>query len=176
MSTQNRIFVSLGANLGEPVEQLRDAARRLASVKGFILAAKSSFYLTEPIGPIAQPDFVNAAVEIRSGHAPGEVLRVLLEVEQRMGRERSGRWGPRRIDLDLLLYGRSLCDAPGLHVPHPRMHERRFVLAPLAEIAPEVRHPVLGKTAQELLEALRGDETWVKRLDEKWDTSPIPSR
>ena len=96
-------------------------------------------------------------------------MEILLGVEQEMGRERTLRWGPRAIDLDLLLFSDRIVDVPGLDVPHPRMHERRFILEPLAEVAPEAVDPRTGQSAAELLAALPGGGPWVKRLDEPWE-------
>jgi 2-amino-4-hydroxy-6-hydroxymethyldihydropteridine diphosphokinase len=167
-----RIFISLGANLGDPVAQIEDAIHRLSKREGFRISKLSSFFLTEPVGPINQPQYVNAVAELWSRLSPQEVLAGLLGVESDMGRERAVRWGPRRIDLDLLIYSGQICDEPGLKVPHPRMHERRFVLEPLAELASELSHPRYDQTIRELLDALPEDGPWVKRMDRSWEAIP----
>lgn len=168
MSEESRIFVSLGANLDEPAVQLKEAVRRLKKVPGLHFHGISSFYLTEPLGPVEQPQFVNAVAEWRTRLSPMEILASILQVEEEMGRKRTIRWGPRRIDIDLLLYAGRTIESPGLRVPHPSMHERRFVLEPLAELAPEIIHPSSGKTAAQLLSELPVGGTWIKRLDEQW--------
>lgn len=118
--------------------------------------ARSSFHETAPVGPTAQPDFLNAAVTIETSLPPGELLGALLAIEAAHGRNRSAgeRWGPRTLDLDLLLYGTAVISAAGLTIPHPRLHERAFVLEPLAEIASETLIPTLGTTVRGALDML----------------------
>lgn len=161
-------YVSLGANLGEPRRQLQEALGRLAREEGLRVAAVSSLWRTEAVGPVPQPPFVNACAALDTALPPRAVLGALLRAERAMGRERALRWGPRTIDLDLLLHGGAVLEEPGLTLPHPRMHERRFVLAPLAEIAPEAVHPALGKTIAELLAALGRGGPWAERVEGEW--------
>lgn len=145
--------IALGANLGAPEETFALALSRLRSLGRIV--ATSSRYRTRPVGP-PQPDYQNAAALLETALSPEELLRALLAIEASLGRDRTHeqRWGPRLLDLDLLFYGALHCDLPGLTLPHPRMHERRFVLLPLSEIAPDWRHPALGKNIRELLTAL----------------------
>ncbi|MFO8007061.1 MAG: 2-amino-4-hydroxy-6-hydroxymethyldihydropteridine diphosphokinase, partial [Candidatus Brocadiia bacterium] len=114
----------------------------------------SSFIETEPVGGPPQGPYINAAAELRTTLSPRELLEELLDVEDKLGRVRTVHWGPRKLDLDLLLYEDQIIDEPGLQVPHPHMHKRPFVLDPLSEIAPEVTHPVLDKTVSEMQEEL----------------------
>jgi len=144
-------YVGLGANLGEPRQQLEDALVAMGGLPHTRIAARSSFYRSAPVGYQAQPDFVNAVAALDTGLAPGVLLEGLQGIERRHGRERSFPDAPRTLDLDLLLYGEEQIARPGLTVPHPRMHERAFVLRPLAEIAPEALIPGRGR-ATELLE------------------------
>ncbi len=129
-------FIGLGANLGEPCAQLRLAIAALDVLAASRLITVSSFYASAPLGYRDQPDFVNAVAEIETDLGPRALLDSLLGIERAVGRRRSFRDAPRELDLDLLLYGSQTITEPGLQVPHPRMHERAFVLAPLAEIAP----------------------------------------
>ncbi|WP_041283970.1 2-amino-4-hydroxy-6-hydroxymethyldihydropteridine diphosphokinase [Desulfobacca acetoxidans] len=147
-------YIGLGANLGDPADQLDEARRRLAQIDGIEITRVSSYYTTPPVGVLDQPWFVNAVVEIRTRLAPLALLDVLQEIENAMGRIRKERWGPRLVDLDLLLYNTMIIQSPRLVIPHPEMHRRGFVLLPLAEIAPQTRHPVLHKTAATLLAEL----------------------
>jgi 2-amino-4-hydroxy-6-hydroxymethyldihydropteridine diphosphokinase len=148
-----RVAIALGSNLGARDAQLRGAIAALAPV--FSRLRVSSFYETEPVDvPASQPMFLNAAATGESVLSARAVLDALLAVEQQFGRERPSVGAPRTMDLDLILYGDSVINAPGLTVPHPRFRERRFVLEPLAEIAADWVDPVTGKTIRELLELL----------------------
>lgn len=147
------IYIALGSNLGDKEKNMKEALKRLAQ-KGITVCKVSGFMATRPYGVTDQPDFLNGAAEIKTDKSPTELLRVLLQIEQEMGRKRIRRWGERNIDLDLLLYDDRIIDLPDLQVPHPDMHNRDFVLCPLVEIAPDAVHPVFGKTIRQLWEEL----------------------
>jgi len=147
-----QVYLSLGSNLGDRERSLRDAISRLETV-GRVLAV-SCFYETEPVEFAGQAWFLNCALALETTLTPGQVMGALLDLEQQMGRRRRQKKGPRTIDVDILLLGDAVVDSPELTVPHPAMHQRRFVLEPLAEIAPQAWHPVLKKTARELLAQL----------------------
>jgi 2-amino-4-hydroxy-6-hydroxymethyldihydropteridine diphosphokinase len=149
-----RIFVGLGANLGDAAATLHEALTDLAALPGTTLAASSALYRSAPVDAQG-PDFVNAVAELRSTLAPAALLAAMQAIERRHGRRRPYRNAPRTLDLDLLLYGERGIEQPGLEVPHPRMHLRAFVLAPLAELAPEVAVGRRGRAAA-LLAALAG--------------------
>jgi 2-amino-4-hydroxy-6-hydroxymethyldihydropteridine diphosphokinase len=139
-------FVGIGSNLGEPERQIAAALDQLAAEEGIQLVAVSTLRETEPVGYLDQPNFLNGAVRLETELPPQELLERLLAIESRLGRVRGEgpRFGPRTIDLDLLVYGHEKVDEPGLTVPHPRLAERRFALEPLAELAPELEIPGLG--------------------------------
>jgi 2-amino-4-hydroxy-6-hydroxymethyldihydropteridine diphosphokinase len=160
-STAPLVVLGLGANLGDPVGQLREAVRRLREL--LRVEAISSLYRTAPVGYAEQPDFYNLVCLARSALEPAALLAETQRIEREMGRERSFRNAPRAIDLDILAMGDMVVDAAGLTLPHPRLHERGFVLVPLAEIAPGWRHPILRRTAAELL-ADAGELERVERI------------
>ena len=140
-------LIGLGANLGDRAEQIRSAWHLLGKAAGVRLLALSSLHQTEPVGgPPNQPDYLNAAGLLETTLGPEELLDALERVESALGRVRNERWGPRTIDLDLLLFGGLRLETERLSLPHPRMTERLFVLIPAAEIAPTMRHPITGQT------------------------------
>jgi len=155
-------FVALGANLEDPVQQVRHAITELGSIEHTQVLAVSSLYRTAPVGYADQPDFINAVAKLRTGLSPHELLDALHAIEDRHGRRRSVRNAPRTLDLDLLLYGIRIVREGDLTLPHPRMHERAFVLMPLLEIAPDAPVPGHASVAQ-LLEQV--DRRGVERLD-----------
>ena len=149
---RKHVYLSLGSNIGDRAANLRSAIEELDRF-GKVVAV-SSFYETEPVEVTNQPWFLNCAVSLDTEKTPGQLLRALLEIERTMGRLRTQQKGPRKIDIDILLFGDSSVNTAMLTIPHPAMHERRFVLEPLAEIAPDARHPLFNKTVRELRDSL----------------------
>jgi 2-amino-4-hydroxy-6-hydroxymethyldihydropteridine diphosphokinase len=148
-------YIGLGSNLGDRHAHLDRAVASLRQRPGIEVKRVSAYRETSPVGgPFGQGPYLNAVAEVETSLSPAELMQVLLDVEQLLGRVRAGRWGPRNIDLDLLLFGQEIVDEPLVTVPHPRMHARRFVLEPLAELAPQMVHPRLGQSVPELLAAL----------------------
>ncbi len=146
------VYLSLGSNVGERESQLRIALGRLAATGR--VAAVSSFYETEPVEFTEQPWFLNCVVALETNQTPQELMASILRIEQEMGRRRGENKGPRAIDIDILFFDDAVVDTSKVTIPHPALHQRRFVLEPLAEIAQELRHPVLHKTIRELRDAL----------------------
>ncbi len=155
-------FIGLGSNLADPLLQVRQALTELESIFGTWVTARSSLYRTAPVGYLEQPDFINAAASVQTALGPQALLAALLAIETRHGRKRTTRNAPRTLDLDLLLYADEVLEQDGLTLPHPRLHERAFVLAPLAEIAPEAMVPGRGRV-QDLL--ARVDCKGLSRID-----------
>lgn len=146
-------YIGLGSNLGDREQFLRGALERVRAAEGVQGLRASSFYETQPVGgPAGQGKFLNAAAIVETTLSPHDFLHLLQRVELELGRERKEHWGPRTIDLDLLLYDDLVLETPELSIPHPRMHERRFVLEPLSEIAPDLLHPVTGKRISSFLQ------------------------
>ncbi len=157
-----RAYVALGSNQDQPERKVREAFEALAVLPGTRIEARSSLYRSPPWGLREQPDFINAVAAIETALQPHELMHALLTIETRAGRVRTGpRWGPRALDLDLLVYGDCVLDWPGLTLPHPRLAERAFVLMPLAEIAPGLDIPRYG-AVEALLQKI--DASTCKRL------------
>jgi 2-amino-4-hydroxy-6-hydroxymethyldihydropteridine diphosphokinase len=157
-----RVYLSLGSNLGDRENHLVEALSELAD-RGVQIVSCSSAYETEPLEIPDQPDFLNIVVEVRTCRSPQDLLLTCLEAERALGRRRVIKSGPRTIDIDLLFYGGAVIAEAELTVPHPRLYRRNFVLAPLAEIAPDFRDPVTGRTAKQLLDQ-SPDRSRVKRI------------
>ena len=147
-------YIGLGSNLGDREGNLRDALELMNAEPSITVRRVSSFIDTQPVGGPPQGSYLNAVAEVETALEPRELLDALQRIERSLGRVRTVRWGPRTIDLDIVLLGDAVVDEPGLEIPHPRMHEREFVLRPLCELAPGALHPRLRKTAAELLAAL----------------------
>jgi 2-amino-4-hydroxy-6-hydroxymethyldihydropteridine diphosphokinase len=154
-------FVGLGSNLDGPAGQLRRAFVELAELPYTQLIRHSPLYGSKPVGPPDQPDYVNAAAMLQTSLNAHSLLDELQAVEQRHGRERADRWGPRTLDLDLLLYGDERIDSPRLQVPHPQMHRRAFVLVPLHELAPDLELPGRGPL-RDFLPGKQNPDLWIQ--------------
>ncbi len=148
-------FFGLGANLGDRMTTLAKALELVAHTDGFSLRGVSRVWETAPVGP-PQPRYLNAVARVGSMLSARATLKRLLDIEEKLGRIRREKWGPREIDLDLLFYGNAVSPGP-IELPHPRLHERAFVLAPLSELAPQLVHPLHGKSVESLLAALGAD-------------------
>lgn len=159
-------FLGLGANVGAREDSLKRAIAALARTPGVRVCRRSRLYETEPVGVSDQPWFVNAVVKIETDLSPRELLDVCKQIERALGRRERVRYGPREIDLDILLYDELILNEPDLQIPHAQLHRRRFVLVPLAEIAPQVVHPILHQTAIQLLQD----------LDDLKEVKPLRSR
>ena len=144
-------YIGIGSNLGDKRDNCLKAIDRINELPGCRVMAQSGFYLTEPVGVKGQDWYLNCVIALSTDMLAQDLLKRLLAIEADMGRERKGRWDPRLIDLDILLFGNEVIDEKGLQVPHPLMHLRRFVLVPMVFLAPNLIHPVLGKTMVELL-------------------------
>jgi len=153
-------YIGIGSNIGDGAANCRKAIE-LLSEAGRVVCF-SSLYHTEPVGRHEQEDFINAVVALETDRSPGDLLKVCQALEDRLGRKRGIRWGPRTADLDILLYGDLVCNQPELTIPHPQMALRKFVLAPLAEIAPGAIHPQLFRTASQLYRELKDPHTVIK--------------
>lgn len=146
-------FIGLGSNLGDRAAHIAGGVAALGATPGIVVERISEPIETDPVGPSGQGPYLNAAARLATSLDPAALLGVLLLVERQHGRDRTAevRWGPRTLDLDLLLFGSLVLDEPGLTIPHPRMHERDFVLRPLADVGPNAVHPQRGRTVRELL-------------------------
>jgi 2-amino-4-hydroxy-6-hydroxymethyldihydropteridine diphosphokinase len=160
------VYLSLGSNLGDREAYLRQALQRLSG-QGMLLAGKSSIYETDPQDLEDQPQFLNMVVEIETALFPMQLLSRTQRIERELGRERRTDKGPRTIDIDILFYGRFVIATDRLQIPHPRIEQRRFVLEPLAELAPNLRHPVSGKSVKELLRGVgaQGVRQWITKKE-----------
>ena len=158
-----RAYLGLGSNLGDKHKHLDEARRQLEGSQGISVLKVSSYRQTEPVGGPPQDNFLNAAAEIETTLAPEKLLKRCLEIETTMGRRREARWGPRAIDIDILIYDMLVFDSLTLKIPHPLMHLRRFVLEPLSELAPDLLHPAKKMTMLQLLRNLPNQSEQKKR-------------
>lgn len=161
-------FLGIGSNMGNPVASCAVAERHISDIGGVAVLRRSSLYRTQPVGIAEQNWFVNGVIEVRTALGPRSLMDAILGVEEKMGRIRKGKWGPRIIDIDILFYGQLVMDEEGLVIPHPRLHKRRFVLVPLDEIASHAIHPAFGISVRGLLDRLRDTNT-VEWLSGEWD-------
>lgn len=164
-----KVFIALGSNMGEREENIRRALELLSQLPDTELVRASSLYDTEAVGEIEQPNFLNAVAELDTDMAARQLLWNLLLIEKRLGRVRTQKWGPRTIDLDLLLFGDQVIDEDDLRVPHPELTRRSFVLTPLAELEPTLVHPTTGETIQSHLSQLHVTRPPVKRGSRLWN-------
>jgi 2-amino-4-hydroxy-6-hydroxymethyldihydropteridine diphosphokinase len=156
-------FIAIGSNLGDRAANVRKAAQLTCDGAKASLVSMSSLYETDPWGITEQGAFVNAVMSVETSLAPSALLAHLKSIESVMGRKKVLRWGPRVIDLDIIFYGDLVMDKNGLTIPHPRAHERAFVMVPLAEIAPDLKHPVVGRSAADIAKSL--DSSGVRKME-----------
>lgn len=158
-------YIGFGSNIGDRLAHIQNAIHAVSKTEEITLHKISSVYKTDPVGYEAQSEFLNGVAAIQTSLPPLPLLHTLKNIETTIGRRHRIRWGPREIDLDILIYGDLCLQTEKLVIPHPEMHRRRFVLAPLAEIAPDLVHPVFQETVQTLLERLEHDQSVLKKED-----------
>ena len=156
-------YIGFGSNIGDRLTYIQNAIHALSETEGIALQKVSSIYQTDPVGYETQAQFLNGVAAIQTNLPPLTLLHILKDIEAVVGRQHRTRWGPREIDLDILIYGDLCLQTEKLVIPHAEMHHRRFVLVPLAEIAPDVVHPVFQETVQTLLECLEDDKSALKK-------------
>jgi len=160
-------YIGIGSNIGDPRRNCLDAIDRIGKIDACEIISVSSLYVTEPVGVSGQEWYINGAVSISTCLSAFDLIKRLLDIEADMGRVRKTRWGPRIIDLDILLFEQDIINDKILTVPHPMMHLRRFVMAPMTDLAPDIMHPVLGKTMIELFQEIPGCDQVIKRVEGK---------
>ena len=158
-NAMHSVYISFGSNIGDRLAHIQNAIHTLSKTEGITVKKISSIYKTDPVGYEAQAQFLNGVAAVQTDLPPLSLLRTLKDIETAIGRQHRIRLGPREIDLDILIYGHLCLQTEKLVIPHPEMHLRRFVLAPLAEIAPDLVHPVLKETIQILLDRLEDDKS-----------------
>ena len=161
------VYIGIGSNLGDRQENCLEAVERIGKTSGCQVTSRSSWYLTKPVGVEDQDWFVNGVASLTTEISPQDLLRRVLDIESDMGRVRREKWGPRIVDIDILLYGREIIQEENLKIPHPLMHLRRFVLEPIVELAPDLIHPGLGRSMKELLAGLTDEDQVVTLMKEK---------
>ncbi|MBW1782595.1 MAG: 2-amino-4-hydroxy-6-hydroxymethyldihydropteridine diphosphokinase [Deltaproteobacteria bacterium] len=166
LSAMKTVYIGIGSNVGDKLNNCRKAIDMINNKENITVKGKSHFYWTEPIGVTSQDWYVNGAIRIETALRPLDLLRTVLSIESEMGRVRRRKWEPRVIDLDILLYEDKVIQGNDLTVPHPLMHTRKFVLMPMAQLSPDVIHPVLGKSMVQLLEELAGEGQGIRLLGE----------
>ena len=162
-NAMHSVYIGFGSNIGDRLAHIQNAIHALSTTEGITLQKISSIYQTDPVGYEAQAQFLNGVAAVQTDLPPLSLLRTLKDIEAVVGRQHRIRWGPREIDLDILIYGALCLETKKLIIPHPEMHRRRFVLAPLAEVAPDLVHPVLKETIQTLLQGLEDDTSVLKK-------------
>lgn len=163
----NKVYVAFGTNIGDKINNIEKALKFMED-RGLKITKKSSIHSTEPYGYTDQPEFLNGVVEAETDLNPRQVLETLLQIEKDMGRIREFKWGPRNIDLDIILFNDYVIDEEDLKIPHPDMHNREFVLKPLSEIAPEYIHPIIKKSIKQLLEELKWFDIITQYVEEQF--------
>lgn len=161
-----RIYIGIGSNLGDRLKNIKEAVKLLKKIRSIKITAQSSIYETEPAGYKNQPEFLNCVLEVKTNLSCEALLKVLQNIEKKLHRKRTIKWGPRSIDLDILIYGNTVIRRKNLIIPHAQMHKREFVLMPLLEIAPSIVHPVKKRTIFELYKKLSKKHK-VKKLKHK---------
>ncbi|VAX21075.1 2-amino-4-hydroxy-6-hydroxymethyldihydropteridinepyrophosphokinase [hydrothermal vent metagenome] len=159
------VYLSIGSNMDDPEGSVAGAVGEILKDEGVELIGQGGYYETEPQGNLDQPWFVNTAVALKVDFSAGETLDKMKKIENKMGRKRSVKWGPRKIDIDIIFYDDLVMDTADLKIPHPLAFERRFVLQPLKDIDPELTHPALGETVSELLKKLPQEKQHMRKIE-----------